>query len=132
MLVTHEYVQRRFADFVAKYRQALETLNFAPSAVDADVANLQRRLNANDFKLYGDRPINFLHAGKRITRFYLKLAISTCPQMKARAARLRAEYVLRVAEARKLNSCDRFFSFESVYAGQLKPNLRQHRKLFYI
>lgn len=132
MHVTMEYVDNRFKDFVAKYRQLLEFLAFPDSYIDERVSVLTQRLAARDFKLYGDRPVNFLHAGKRITRAAVKFALEQCPRQKRRRERLHQDYLNKIAEERRFNPHATFFSFEAAYAGRLKVNLGPHRKWFCI
>lgn len=132
MQVTMEYVDRRFAQFAAKLEEVMQSLKFDQAKINDYVSNLRKRLAARDFKLYGNRPINYLHSGKRITRFYIKLALETCPSRKAFVARLQDQYQERVAEERRRNPFASFFSFEAAYASKLRVNLTPHRRLFMI
>ena len=132
MSMTEAYVDQRFAEFVKKYKALLAELKFDAETIAANVANLQRRLAARDFKLYGSRAINLLHAGKRITRFYFKLAFEVCPAEKARRQRLRDEYSARTAEIRETQPYAVFFSFEATYANKLRINFAPLRRKFYL
>lgn len=132
MQVTMAYVDARFTQFVQKYTEALKFLQFDASTVEKNAAALQHRLAAHDFKLYGAHPIHFLHGGKRITRFLIKLAIETCPATRARRERLRREYEQRITEARKSQPAASFFSFEAAYADKLKVKLAPMSHLFRI
>jgi hypothetical protein len=130
MLVTMEYVETRYKDFVSKYRQLLQFLNYPASYIEERATVLTRRLANHDFKRYGDRPINFLHAGKRITRAAIVFALQGCPAEKQRREKLRAEYSRKIEEERRINPCATFFSFETAYARQLKVHFGPHRQWF--
>jgi hypothetical protein len=132
MQVTMAYVDTRFTQFLQKYTEVLKGLQFDDQAVAERTASLKHRLDTRDFRLYGERPINVLHGGKRITRYLIKTAIEWGPIAKARRERLLAEYFQRIAEARKTNPDGCFFSFESTYAKQLKVNLTPMSHLFRI
>lgn len=132
MHVTMEYVDNRYKDFVAKFRRLLESLSYPASYIDERVNVLSQRLITRDFKRYGDRPINFLHAGKRITRAAIKFALEGSPAEKQRRERLQADYRRKIEEERRFNPHATFFSFEAAYAGKLKVDLRPHRQWFCI
>lgn len=130
MAVTMEYVDTRFAQFVSKYEAVLKHLNYAEAEIGSLTENLAARLKARDFKLYGAKPIQFLHSGKRVTRFLLKSAVEYSPAQKARREALRQEYSNKTAEIRSKNPTACFFSFEAAYADKLRVNLRAFRDLF--
>lgn len=130
MQVTMEYVDQRYSQFAEKYRAALAFLKFGEKEIADNVKALQHRLATHDFKRYGDKPINYLHAGKRITRFLIKQAVEYSPAARARRERLQAEYHARIAAERVRNPMASFFSFEAAYAGKLKVNLANFRSLF--
>lgn len=132
MRVTETYVNQRFAEFAKKYKAVLTELKFDADTIAQHVAHLQHRLATRNFKLYGVRPINMLHAGKRITRFYIKLAFEVCPAQKARRQRLHDQYCERIAEIRKTQPFAFFFSFEATYARQLRINFAPLRQKFYL
>lgn len=132
MSVTMDYVESRYKDFVAKYRQLLTVLNYPSSYIEERVTVLSRRLANGDFKLYGNRPINFLHAGKRITRAAVIFALQGCPAEQRRREKLREEYNRRIQEVRRYNPHATFFSFEAAYARQLRVPLAPHRQWFCI
>jgi DNA polymerase III epsilon subunit-like protein len=130
MRVTMEYVDNRYKDFAAKYGQLLEFLNYPAPYIAESVAKLSLRLATHDFKRYGDRPINFLHAGKRITRALIRFALEGCPHEKQRRELLRTKYLRKIEEVRRSQPQATFFSFEAVYAKELKVDLSPHRQWF--
>lgn len=130
MLVTMEYVETRYKDFVTKYGQLLKSLNYPASYIEERITVLRRRLANHDFKRYGDRPINFLHAGKRVTRAAMVFALQGCPAEKLRKEKLCQEYLRKVAEERRHNPHATFFSFEAAYARQLHVPMGPHRQWF--
>jgi hypothetical protein len=130
MQVTMPYVDARYAQFAEKYRAALAYLKFSEEDIAERVKSLQHRLATHDFKLYGSKPIHYLHAGKRITRFLIKHSIEYSPAARARRERLRAEYHARIEQERLRQPFATFFSFEAAYAGKLKTNLATFRNLF--
>ena len=130
--ITMQHVDNRFGEFVAKYAAVLMALKFDLDTINSHVDNLKRRLATRDFKLYGEKPSHYLHAGKRITRFYIKLALETSPAQKAKEERLHAEYCARAAEIRERQPNASFFSFEAAYAGKLKVRLQPYRDFFKI
>lgn len=132
MPITTEYVDKRFAQFVAKHAVTLQALGYEEARVQKDCRNLELRLRLRDFKLYGSNPIHALHGGKRITRFLVKSAIEHRPAARARRERLYQEYCERAREIRKSQPFASFFSFEAVYAKQLRVNLLPFKKMFYI
>lgn len=132
MQLTFPYVETRFADFVAAYRRAMTAMGHDKHYIDTHSQVLQSRLATRDFKLYGDRPSHLLHAGKRISRFLIKLAIENSPGQKERRARLYEKYQAECAEIRVHQPLATFFSFEAAYALRLKVNLQEHRALFCI
>jgi hypothetical protein len=130
MPVTIDYVENRYKDFVSKYGQLLKFLGYPAPYIEERVTVLTRRLANRDFKRYGDRPINFLHAGKRITRAAIVFALQGCPAEQQRRERLRAEYNRKIAEERRHNPHATFFSFEAAYARQLRVPMGPHRQWF--
>lgn len=130
--VDMNHVNARFAQFVPKYSDAMRTLGYPEADVQENARKLGVRLAARDFKLYGDKPINVLHGGKRITRFLIKSAIEYGPAQRARRERLLADYNRRAAEIRAKSPDASFFSFEHVYAKQLKVPLMPFKPLFRI
>lgn len=130
MTVTMEYVDTRFAQFVSKYESVLKHLNYAEAEIGRLTENLAQRLKARDFKLYGTKPIQFLHSGKRVTRFLIKSAVEYSPAQRAKRDALRAQYHAKIAEERRRNPTACFFSFEAAYADKLKVNLRTVRDFF--
>jgi hypothetical protein len=130
MHVTMDYVDQRYAQFAEKYRAALAYLKFSEQDIAERVKALQHRLATHDFKRYGDKPIHFLHAGKRITRFLIKHAIEYSPAARARRTQLQADYHARIAQERLRQPLATFFSFEAAYARKLKINLANFRSLF--
>lgn len=130
ILVTVAHVERRFADFVGKYAKVLEDLGYASTAIEEQVTHLAARLSKRDFRQYGSHPVHALHGGKRITRFYIKLAILRRPAMLERIKRWQAEYRAECAEQRKVNPCLQVFSFEAAYARQLHPSMAPFRQHF--
>lgn len=130
MPVTMDYVEKRYKDFVSKYAELLKFLNYPASYIEERVDVLTQRLATRDFKLYGDRPINFLHAGKRITRAAIVFALQGCPAEKARRQRLREDYSRKCEEERRSSPTATFFSFEAAYAQKLKVAMGPHRQWF--
>lgn len=130
--ITLAYVAQRFEHFVQKYKAALEALGYSEVNVTRNCAQLTHRLETHDFKLYGAAPVNYLHGGKRITRFLLKSAIEHRPAETARRDRLHAEYSARLAEIRVNQPFATCFSFEAAYASKLKVRLAPFKKLFFL
>lgn len=131
-MVTIKYVMGRFEKFVVKYEKVLRQFAYDEDYILERVNSLKHRLSARDFKLYGDKPINILHGGKRVTRFLIKSAIEFSPAQKAKVARMRTEYSNACELERKRTGDVLFFSFESAYAKKLKVPLTPFKKLFYI
>lgn len=132
MFVNKEYVEARFAQFVRKYREVLASLGYGADEIAKNTAMLTERLKKRDFKLYGARPINELHGGKRITRFLIRSAIEFGPAQRARRAALQTQYHEKITEERRRNPCATFFSFEAAYASKLRINFGPMRQMFYI
>jgi hypothetical protein len=131
-VVTIEYVETRFATFLIKYKSVLTGLGYGENEIAERVSSLKARLDQRDFKLYGDRPINILHGGKRITRNLIAGAIKYSPAQMVKVSRLRDDYAAKCAEIRKNQPHATFFSFEAAYANKLRVDLKPHRNLFYI
>lgn len=130
MQVTEDYVKTRFAQFVDKYRTALRLLGYSEELCLAYPKQLEDRLATRGFRTYGARPINILHGGKRLTRFYIKTAIENSPAQKAIVQQLRDEYENKVRAARARNPHESFFSFEAAYASKIRVKLSKHKSLF--
>ena len=131
-MITMTYVEQRYVDFVSKYRLILIELKFDADYIAKSVANLQQRLRKFDFKRYGDNPVHFLHAGKRITRTYIRWAIESAPARKARIQQMRKAYADKIEKHRESWPHATFFSFEAAHAAQLRISFSSHRKRFYI
>ena len=123
------YVDFRFLQFVQKYKQVLEKLIFDKNYIEKYTNLLDKRLKQKDFKVYGDKPVNYLHGGKRITRFYIKCALEECQKYKNYRELLYIEYSNKIKEN---NPNTTFFSFESAYSKQLKINFSDYKEFFKI
>lgn len=132
MTITTDYVDARFQQFVAKYQAVLKELNYEPAYIEQSSRHLAQRLATRDFKRYGDRPIQLLHAGKRVTRALIKFAIHSCPAQKRRRELLQQQYNDRLAMLRERNPEVTVFSFEATYAAKLKIDLRPYKAFFYL
>lgn len=130
--ITPEYVDQRFSTFVEKLAVAMRTLGHSEEAITENCEVLSKRLLARDFKTYGETPLHQLQAGKRVTRFFLKLAVEQRPAQKARRQALLQRYQEEVSRERAINPCATFFSFEAAYAGKLRVNLSEFKRLFYL
>lgn len=131
--ITPAHVEVRFATFVAKYAEALTTLKFPAPYIEDSVGNLKRRLTNRDFKRYGTHPVHDLHAGKRITRYLIRLAIENSPAERARRDKLQERYREKCAEIRQQRGpLTTFFSFEAACAKQLKVALWPYKAMFRI
>lgn len=130
--ITTEYVDQRFRTFVEKYGLAMKTLGYDSDHIEDMCGRLSKRLTERDFKTYGDTPLHDLHAGKRITRFYLKQSIRMRPTEVRRREELRQRYNAKVAAAREENPHANFFSFETSYAKLLAEPMAPFKKMFYL
>lgn len=130
--ITFEYVDQRFATFVEKLKAAMTSLGHSSEKVAQYAEVLAHRLSTRDYKLYGHTALHHLQSGKRITRFYIKQAIETRPEQLLLREQLRERYCKQVAEARKANPLQHFFSFEAANANALKVPLAPFKKLFYL
>lgn len=129
-MITMSYVKQRYIDFVNKYSSVLNSLNYEQAVIQEKIAALQARLDGFDFKRYGDNPVHFLHAGKRITRNSIRVAIQHSPAQKQWMETLRQQYHSKIAAAQKENPNMGFFSFESAHARDLKIDFSKHRQQF--
>jgi hypothetical protein len=129
--ITFDGLDARFEQLVKKYSAALAALGFPAAEVERQSCHLGTRLAKRDYCTRdSNRAIVHLHTAKRVTRFYLRLAIQQCPAQKARVARAQASYNQRRAEALITNPATPWFSFEASHARLLNPSVRPFAHLF--
>lgn len=132
MKIDNIYVMARYRDFVEKYQSVLARYNYDPKYIESSVALLSKRLEQRDFKRYGDSDIHYLHAGKRITRNFIRNAIMLAPARKSQITHWRKLYADKCAAMLERQPWLSFFSFEHAYSAKLRINFSQHRRLFYV
>jgi hypothetical protein len=129
--ITFDSLDVRFEQLVEKYRTALAELGFPAAEATRQSCHLSKRLAERDYCTRDSRrALVHLHTAKRVTRFYLKLAIQQRPAQKARIARAQESYSQRRAESLRANPATPWFSFEASHVGLLYPCLQPFAHLF--
>lgn len=136
-MINIDYVEKRFSDFIKKYRSVISNpqYKYSPEQIEKNVEHLQKRLQNRDFKMYGDKPIHLLQAGKRIVKNSIKVAISTNPFRKSIINMWREQYRKDCEDSIKNKpwlSNSGFFSFEAAYSKKLLINFSQHKQLLFL
>lgn len=128
--INFRYTSKRYDQFIAHIHAVYLQLGYSEADAIERTNAAEKRINSSEGKLYGKKPSHHLARMKRLTRNEIRIAIMQRPERVAQIKLLRDEYNKRVSEHYSKNPDTPVFSFEHVYARELKVRFGDFADLF--